>query len=114
MSDINNNITVPTNDHDSLVTLVETVKNLKDSQDKFHQDIKDSIGELKDNYATRLNIVEAELRNADKVYQAKADQDEINKNLAARMSTQENWRWYITGAIAIVAFALVIYATLHK
>lgn len=104
---------LPNSDHDSLVTLVETVKNLKDSQDKFHQDIKDSISELKDNYASRLNVVETELRVADKTFTEKTSQDKLNDTFDSRLTTQEQWRWYMVGAIAIIGFALIFYATYY-
>ncbi|MFA5993374.1 MAG: hypothetical protein WC823_00270 [Parcubacteria group bacterium] len=41
-------------DHDAVVTLVAVVKNLKEGQDKFHVEMKDSFKDLKDNFAVTL------------------------------------------------------------
>lgn len=49
---------MPTSDHDSLVTLIESVKNIKDWQDKFHQEMKDTMDELKNNYSWKLQAHE--------------------------------------------------------
>lgn len=46
------------NDHDTLVTLVQVVKDLSKSQDKFHQEMKDSFKDLKNNYSSRLDAHE--------------------------------------------------------
>ena len=42
-------------DHDILTTLVANVQNMKESQDKFHQDMKDQFADLKNNYKQRLD-----------------------------------------------------------
>ena len=51
-----------TSDHDVLNSLVATTTinfaNLKDSQDKFHLEMKESFADLKNNYAERLGDVE--------------------------------------------------------
>ena len=49
---------MPTSDHDSLVTLIESVKNIKDWQDKFHQEMKETMDELKNNYSWKLQAHE--------------------------------------------------------
>lgn len=43
------------NDHDVLVTLVANVSNLKESQDNFHREMKESLADLKTNYSVRLD-----------------------------------------------------------
>jgi hypothetical protein len=49
---------MPTSDHDSLVTLIESVKNIKDWQDKFHSEMKVTMDELKNNYTGKLHAHE--------------------------------------------------------
>jgi len=43
------------NDHDVLVTLVANVGNLKESEDNFHRDMKESLDDLITNYSVRLD-----------------------------------------------------------
>jgi uncharacterized membrane protein len=44
-----------TNDHDILTTLVANVGNMKESQDKFHREMKESMTELKNNWQGKIN-----------------------------------------------------------
>jgi hypothetical protein len=44
-----------------VTTLVADVRNIKEGQDKFHLEMKDSFKRLEDNYAGRLNIIETRL-----------------------------------------------------
>jgi hypothetical protein len=53
--------TINKEDHDSLVTLVANVKNLTESQSRFHQEVRESFKELKDNYSNRLDKVETDV-----------------------------------------------------
>ena len=50
-------------DHDVLVTLVANVSNLKESQDIFHREMKDSIKELGNNYTLKLNTHETRIND---------------------------------------------------
>jgi alanyl-tRNA synthetase len=50
-----------TTDHDVLNTLVANVAFLKESQEKFHQEMKDSFKDLKDNYSSQINNHEIRL-----------------------------------------------------
>ena len=50
-------------DHDVLVTLVANVSNLKESQDIFHREMKDSIKELGNNYTLKLNAHETRIND---------------------------------------------------
>jgi hypothetical protein len=45
-------------DHDAIVTLVANLSNLKESQDKFHIEMKDSFRDLKDNYSGKIEAHE--------------------------------------------------------
>jgi hypothetical protein len=45
-------------DHDVLVTLVANVSNLKESQDIFHREMKESIRELGSNYSLKITVHE--------------------------------------------------------
>jgi hypothetical protein len=45
-------------DHDAVITLVANVNSLKESQDTFHKEMKDSFKDLKDNYAGRISCIE--------------------------------------------------------
>jgi hypothetical protein len=76
-------------DHDKLNTLVTTVQFIKEGQDKFHLEMKESFKELKDDYAGRLNVVEG------------------------RMESIEGWRNYIAGGLAVVAILLGICAWVY-
>ena len=49
------------NDHDALVTLIANVSNLKEGQDNFHREMKESFRDLKENYTARLNDHETRL-----------------------------------------------------
>ena len=81
-------INLPT-DHDILNTLVADVRNMKEGQDKFHQEMKDSFRELKDNYASRLEYVERSLNDSSKVFAAKEGQDRVNSKFDRRISWLE-------------------------
>lgn len=91
-------------DHDNLVTLIETVKNLSESQTVFHREMKDSFKDLKDNYADRLNIVEREINNADKVFVAKAEHDKIDVAVDIRLSRVEKICYMGLGALTVLQF----------
>lgn len=41
-------------DHDALTTLVADVKNIKESQDKFHVEMKDTLKRIEDGYGIQL------------------------------------------------------------
>ena len=65
--------TISQKDHDSIVTLVSDVKNIKEGQDKFHIDqekfrneVKDNFADLKDNYADRMTKIESRLETNEK------------------------------------------------
>ena len=45
----------------SVITLIETVKNLKDSQNDFRLEVKQGFDELKNNWNARLSKVEEDL-----------------------------------------------------
>jgi BMFP domain-containing protein YqiC len=77
-------------DHDILITLVANVKSLKESQENFHVEIKESIRDLKDNYATRLDYVEKCQRDADRVFIAKSEQDIRDVEFNKRINKFEN------------------------
>jgi hypothetical protein len=89
-------------DHDILTTLSADFRNLKDSQDIFHKEMKESINDLKNNYASRLDLVEKEINNSSKVYQAKEVQDKMNELFIKRLTKLENWKIYYLGGTAIV------------
>lgn len=48
-------------DHDNLVTLVADVRNLKEGQERFHLEMRNSIRDIKDNYTGKLNDHETRL-----------------------------------------------------
>ena len=85
-----------TDDQRTLITLVETVKNLGKNQDDFRQEMKDSIEDLKNNYSSRIQGIEDFKNNADKVFAAKHDQHVINKSFDDRIYSLKGWRNYIT------------------
>jgi hypothetical protein len=89
-------------DHDILTTLVANVSFLKDSQDNFHREMKDSFKELKDNYADRLSRVERGLSDADKVYIAKVEQDKRDAAIDKRLSWLEKIAYSGLGVVACI------------
>ncbi len=52
---------MPEKDHDMLITLVANVKNLTESQEKFHKEMKEAMNDLKDNYSGQLGNHERRL-----------------------------------------------------
>ncbi len=94
-------------DHDALTTLVETVKNLKDSQDRFHVEMKESFKDLKDNYASRLENIEKAQALADRVFVAKEAQDKINIALEGRIRKLENKLLYYLGGGGVIAVLII-------
>jgi BMFP domain-containing protein YqiC len=76
-------------DHESILLLRQDVKALKESQDGFHKEMKESFKDLKDNYATRLDVMEKGLNDADNAFVAKAVQDKINEEVEKRVKYLE-------------------------
>ncbi len=97
----------PQSDHDSLITLVETVKNIKEDQAKFHIEMKDSFKDLKDNYASRLENIEKAQSLADRVFVAKEAQDKINDGLLRRVAKLERAQVYYLGAGGVIGVLIV-------
>lgn len=95
---------LPQSDHDILNTLVANVANMKEGQDKFHQEMKDSFRDLKDNYANRLEMVEKGLSDAEKVFLAKADQDKRDAAFDRRLTWLERIAYGGLGIIAFIEF----------
>jgi uncharacterized protein YeeX (DUF496 family) len=54
------------NDHDNLVTLIANFKSLKESQDRFHQEVKQNFMDLKDNYSGRIDNHEVRIQDLEK------------------------------------------------
>jgi hypothetical protein len=46
-------------DHEQILLIRQDIKNIKDGQDEFHVEMKASIKDLKDNYAVRLDTLDA-------------------------------------------------------
>jgi hypothetical protein len=100
--------TITSTDHDVLNTLVETVKNMKEGQDKFHIEMKESFADLKYNLADRLTKVETGLSNADKVFMAKVEQDRRDAMLNTRITKLEFWQQKVVGGLIILNVLLGI------
>ena len=106
--------TITPSDHDKLTTLVAVVSNMKESQDKFHVEMRDSLKDLKDNYAERLNIVEKGLAGTDKVFIAKNEQDRRDAMLNSRITKLEFWQQKIIGGLIILNVLLgIVIAYFH-
>ena len=86
-------------DHNNLITLIETVRNMKEGQDNFHLEMKESFKELKENYASRLNKVECAISDVDKIYIAKLEHDKIDANVETRLSRIEKICYMGLGAL---------------
>ena len=52
---------MPVSDHDTLLTLVANVWNLKESQEKFHQEMRAAMEDLRNNYSWQLSNHETRL-----------------------------------------------------
>lgn len=48
----------PMKDHDLIITLVANVDTLTKSQEKFHEEVRESFKGLADNYSGRINALE--------------------------------------------------------
>ena len=48
-------------DHEAILLLTQNVRQVKEGQDVFHKEMKDSFRELKDDYANRLAYAEAKI-----------------------------------------------------
>jgi type VI protein secretion system component VasF len=83
--------------NESILLLKQDIKVLKEGQDKnfvslsnsqnnFHQEVKENFRDLKDNYSARLD------------------------GLETRMGSQELWRSYILGGIAVVGVVIALAA----
>jgi phage host-nuclease inhibitor protein Gam len=48
-------------DHEAILLLRQDIRVLKDGQDRFHAEMKESMGELKNNYSKRLDAVEEQI-----------------------------------------------------
>ena len=105
--------TITPSDHDKLTTLVETVSNMKESQDKFHIEMRDSLKDLKENYAERLNIVEKGLQSIDKVFIAKNEQDRRDAILSTRVAKLETSRIRLNVLISIATGLIGILVVLE-
>lgn len=109
--------TMDLTDHNNIVTLVESVKNIKESQDRFHIDIKAQIDDLKNNFASRLETVEAIQRSNPNSYPSKIEQDKVNDSVDTRVGILETWQNRIIGGLilfnVILGSALAYLATRH-
>ena len=84
-----------TTDHDSLVTLVANVNSLKESQELFHKEMKESFRDLKDNYSGQLNAHENRISILEK--------SRINQNTMMAIGT----------AILTLLVSLMVYHIMH-
>jgi hypothetical protein len=84
-----------TTDHDSLVTLVANVNSLKESQELFHKEMKESFRDLKDNYSGQLNAHENRISILEK--------SRINQNTMMAIGT----------AILTLLVGLMVYHIMH-
>jgi hypothetical protein len=101
-------------DHDILNTLVANMANMKESQEKFHLEMKESFSDLKYNLADRLSKVENGLTNTDKVFIAKAEQDRRDIEFNKRLVKLEVFQQRIIGALIILNVllgAVIVYLT---
>jgi hypothetical protein len=85
-------------DHEAILLLRQDVKAVKDGQDRFHIDMRDSINDLKNNYSGKLNDFEDRLNRTD---------DALNE---VKLSTGKQWGWIggLGGSIILIC-ALISY-----
>ena len=82
-------------DHDLTTTLVANVKTLKESQDKFHCEMKESFRDLKNNYSDRINKLED--TKTDKEFM-----DKITADFESRIRIQEKFADNLLGKMSIL------------
>jgi hypothetical protein len=84
-------------DHEALLLLRQDVQALKSSQDNFHKEMKESFTDLRNNYATRLDVIESEQNAADKRFVAKEAQDKKNDIFSTDIETLQSWKSWTLG-----------------
>ena len=84
-------------DHDLIVTLVEAFKNLKESQDKFHCEMKEAMKDLKDNYSTKIMDLSVKV-----------------DTLQEQVERLKLWRSGIVACVALIAFVLTFCSNLFS
>lgn len=92
----------------SVITLIETVKNLKDSQNDFRLEVKQGFDELKNNWNARLSKVEEDLLNSDKVFAAKEVEDARDAKADARITKLEISRTRLNVLVSIATGLITI------
>jgi hypothetical protein len=105
-----NNLSINPNDHIAeIATLVSDVGYLKlgqdrieKSQEKFHDEVKATLKDLRDNYATRLDVIEGQIENASKVYVAKEEEDKKDCVVNTRLDAIEDKTKYVPLVTKIV------------
>lgn len=91
------------NDHDVLVTLVANVTNLKESQEAFHREMKESLADLKVNYSARLDA-----------HATRFNQHEIRFNNLESSNTRQNVMLTIGTSILVFLTGLMVWHVLGK
>jgi len=91
------------NDHDVLVTLVANVANLKESQDIFHREIKESLADLKTNYSVRLDA-----------HATRFNEHEIRFNNLETANTRQNVMLTIGTSILVFLTGLMLWHIMGK
>ena len=91
-------------DHEAILLLRNDVKALKEGQDDFHMEVRQSLKDLKDNYATRLDVIEREQNATDKRFVAKEVQDKKNDLFSVDIEELQTWKsWTIGLGIGITS-----------
>jgi phage host-nuclease inhibitor protein Gam len=95
-------------DHDILTTLVANVGFLKESQDRFHQEMRKSLDDLQNNYTGKINQNSQDIERLFLERVAKKDFE----CTVAKVSSLENWKNYVLG-ITIVVSSLSVFLAIE-
>jgi RNAse (barnase) inhibitor barstar len=79
-----------------VTTLVVEVKNLKDSQDNFHREVKESFKELQSNYSSKLDNHETRITALEVASIPKISQDDFKNKVGKIEKTSSNFWIYLT------------------
>lgn len=112
---MSDNIENMQNDHDNLITLIETVKNLQKGQDTFHAEMRKSIDDLQKNYTGKIDKNTSDIEELFSQRVAKKDFENVQVTLMKlRLSVDKFWIAMTLYSVAVWwMFGLLIYHVLN-
>ena len=83
-------MTTPITDHEAQLLLTQKV-------DTMYREMKEGFANLQNNYATRMDTLEAAQNQADKVFMAKDIQDKKNDLFTSEIEVLQSWKSWTVG-----------------